>query len=219
LVTEAHQRRLYFETLLVTTKNDLGIAERALASASVDAGALKPSLAEAVQGLARLQAAVAAQEIKLATMRGYLAESAVEFRQAQSDMVALRAQLAQIESIAPAPAIGGDAGYTAQYREFNYQKTLLELLSRQYEVARLDESREKVFVQVLDAAVAPELKSKPKKAQTAVLVALMTGFLLLLFVFFRQVLRSASKDAVSAQKLLRLRSAWRRSLGLAQKAQ
>ncbi len=212
--TEARQRRLYFESLLAATKSNLSAAERALGAKGLSADVLKSSTKEAVEVLARLQAAIAAQETKLVSMRSYLAESAVEFRQAQSDMVAMRAQYAQSESAAPAPAIGGDVAYTTRYREFKYQQALLELLSRQYETARLDESRDLVVIQVLDPAVASELKSKPKRAQIAALVALGTGFVLLLFVFIRQGLRGANTDVVSAQKLHRLRRAWRISLGL-----
>jgi uncharacterized protein involved in exopolysaccharide biosynthesis len=68
---------------------------------------------------------------------------------------------------------------------------------------------------VLDAAQPPERKSKPKKAQIAVLTTLATGFALLLFVFVRQALRNARQDAESAAKLAQLREAWRKALGRA----
>jgi hypothetical protein len=66
---------------------------------------------------------------------------------------------------------------------------------------------------VLDAAVPPELKSKPKKAMIAAVSTLAVGFALLLFVFVRNALRSAQSDAQTLGKMQALQSAWRRALG------
>ena len=101
----------------------------------------------------------------------------------------------------------------AKYRDFKYHETLFELFSKQYELARVDESREGAVIQIVDVAQAPEKKSKPKKATIAVLATLATGFALLLFVFVRQALRNAGQDAESAAKLQNLRRAWARALG------
>ena len=67
---------------------------------------------------------------------------------------------------------------------------------------------------MIDTATAPEFKSKPKKAQIAVVATLATGFLLLLWVFVRQSLKNASQDTESAQKLAGIRVAFRRAFGL-----
>uniref|UniRef100_UPI004047AAF5 GNVR domain-containing protein n=1 Tax=Yoonia sp. TaxID=2212373 RepID=UPI004047AAF5 len=109
---------------------------------------------------------------------------------------------------------GARGDYIARYRDFKYQETLFELFTRQFEMAKLDESREGATIQVIDAATAPELKSKPKKALIAVLATLATGFLLLLWVFVRQALKNAAQDTESAQKLAGIRAALRRSFGL-----
>jgi uncharacterized protein involved in exopolysaccharide biosynthesis len=214
-VTEAQQRRLFFEKQLSATKEKLVKAELALRSTGVNASVLKSSPVAAVEGVAKLKAAIAAQEIKLASMRGYLAESAFEFKQAQSELGAMRAQMAKLEVGEPAlsaNAAGGD--YITKYREFKYFETLFELFSKQYEIARVDESREGAVIQVLDVAVPPELKSKPQKGLIAMLATLATGFVLLLFVFVRQALRSSNADPGTAQKVQRLRNALRRAVGL-----
>jgi uncharacterized protein involved in exopolysaccharide biosynthesis len=70
-------------------------------------------------------------------------------------------------------------------------------------------------IQVLDPALPPERKSKPKKALVAVIATLAAGFALLLFVFVRQALRNAAGDAESAHKLARLRAAWAQAWGRA----
>jgi uncharacterized protein involved in exopolysaccharide biosynthesis len=211
-VTEAQQRRAFFEKQLNSAKDGLIKAEQALKASGVNSSALKASPAAAVEGLAKLKATITAQEIKLASMRGYLADSAPDFKQAQTELSAMRAQMAKTENEEPAGK-GKESDYIARYREFKYQETLFELFSKQYEIARVDESREGAVIQVLDIAQAPERKSKPKKAQIAMITTLAATFALLLFVFIRQALRGAAQTPESAQKLALLSQAWRKALG------
>ena len=213
-VTEAQQRRAFFEKQLAAAKDNLTRSEQVLKATGVTADTLKADPKAAVEGLARLQAGIAAQEIKLASMRGYLSDSAPDFKQAQNELAALRAQLARAEGAQPAGAVGSAQNdYIAKYREFKYNETLFDLFAKQYEIARVDESREGAVIQVVDVAVPPELKSKPKKALVATVATLATAFVLLLFVFVRSALQGAVLDPAQAEKLVALRSAWKRALG------
>jgi uncharacterized protein involved in exopolysaccharide biosynthesis len=221
-VTEAQQRRQFFESQLETTKQKLTQAEIALSQTGVSSDVLKSAPATAIAGVAELQAQVTAQEVRIGSMRGYLAETAPEFKQALTALASLRAQLAkQSQGARPStPRADGSSGgarddYIARYRDFKYQETLFELFARQFEMAKLDESREGATIQVIDPATAPELKSKPKKALIAVLATLATGFFLLLWVFVRQALSNAAQDSESAQKLAGIRAALRRAFGMA----
>ena len=210
-VTEAQQRRMFFEKQLNNAKDSLTKAEQALKSSGVNSSALKASPVAAVEGLAKLKATIAAQEIKVASMRGYLTESAPDFKQAQTELFAMRGQMARAEKEEPASI--GDSDYIAKFRDFKYFETLFELFAKQYEMARVDESREGAIIQVVDTAQPPERKSKPKKALIAMMTTLAVGFSLLLFIFIRQALRGAAQTPESAEKLTRLRRAWRRALG------
>jgi capsule polysaccharide export protein KpsE/RkpR len=211
-VTEAQQRRLFFEKQLTNAKDNLVKTEQALKASGVNSSALKASPSAAVEGMAKLKAGITVQEIKLGSMRGYLTESAPDFKQAQTELAAMRAQMARAEKEDP-PATSGDSDYIARFRDFKYHETLFELFAKQYEMARIDESREGAVIQVLDPAHSPERKSKPKKAQMAMLTTLAVGFALLLFVFIRQGLRGAGQPPQSAEKLSRLRHAWARAIG------
>ena len=211
-VTEAQQRRVFFETQLNKTKVQLTQAEQALRASGVNVSALKSNPEAAISGVAQLQAQIVAQEVKIASMRGYLTEAAPDFKQALTELGALRAQFSKLER--PAQADGADADYVARYREFKYFETLFELFAKQFELARVDEAREGAVIQVVDLAVAPERKSKPKKALIAVVATLASGFMLLLFVFIRQAIRGAMANEASTQQWASLRLAFRRSLGL-----
>jgi capsule polysaccharide export protein KpsE/RkpR len=212
-VTEAQQRRMFFERQLNNAKDNLTKAEQALKSSGVNSSALKANPGAAVEGLAKLKATITAQEIKLASMRGYLTESAPDFKQAQTELSAMRGQMARAEKEDSGAGSGGDSDYIAKFRDFKYHETLFDLFAKQFEMARVDESREGAVIQVLDVAQTPERKSKPKKALIAMMTTLATGFALLLFVFVRQALRSAAQTPESAEKLARLRHAWSKAVG------
>lgn len=211
-ITEAQQRRAFFERQLQDTKAKLDKAQIALQSSGVNGSAFKASPEAAIKAIAELQAMVAAQEVKVASMRGYLTESAPDFKQALTELAALRAQFARAEKSSPAPA-SADADYIARYRAVKYFETLFELFAKQFELAKVDEAREGANTQVVDPALPPERKSKPKKALIAVLTTLATGFALLVFVFIRNALRSEGQTPESLEKWARLRHSWRRALG------
>ena len=212
--TEAQQRRLFFEKQLTLAKDKMIQSEIALKATGVSGSVLKASPASAVAAVAALQAAATSQEVKLGAMRGYLAESAPEFKQAMSELANLRTQLAKQEKDSPSSgakaATEGD--YISKYREFKYHEALFELFAKQFEVAKVDEAREGAVIQVLDAAKAPERNAKPKKAMIVTIATLATGFALLMFVFVRQALANAGHNSDSAKKIAHLKSSWRRAL-------
>lgn len=211
-LTDAQQRRVFFEKQLQDTKTKLDKAEIALQSSGVNGTAFKASPEAAIKATAEVQALVAAQEVQVASMRAYLTESAPEFKQGLATLAALRMQLAKLEKSSPTPS-AADADYVARYRDVKYFETLFEAFSKQFEMAKVDEAREGANTQVVDPALPPERKSKPKKGQVAAIAALAAGFLLLLFVFVRQSWQQAAVDPQGQQKLFRLQRAWAKAVG------
>lgn len=212
-VTEAQQRRVFFEKQLNRTKENLAKAETLLRSTGVSDRALKSNPASAVAAVAALKAQVTAQEVKLGAMRGYLADSSPEFKLALAELASLRSQLTKLERDDSGPGKSADVDYVNRYRDFKYHETLFELFAKQYEIARVDEAREGAVIQVLDAAQVPERKSKPKRALIAVIATLAAGFALLLLVFLRQAYRNASRSNDNAAKIESLTRAWSRAIG------
>ena len=210
-VTEAQQRRLFFEKQLELNKENLSKADLALKASGINSSVLKSSPSSAVESVARLKAGISVQEVKLGSMRNYLTEGSPDFKQALSELSSLKAQLAKAEKDEPASL--GASDYVARYREFKYQETMFELFVKQFELAKVDESREGAVIQVLDFAQPPERKAKPKKAMISIIAALASGFALLLFVFVRSALKNASQDEETKFKLSALRGSWQRALG------
>ena len=208
-VTEAQQRRLFFEKEMAKAKENLARAEVALGGTGISENLLKFDPKVLGEGFATLKAQVVAKEVQLSSMRGYLTENSPDFRQAQQELAALRAQLAKADQSRPT---AGNAEYVNRYRDFKYNEELFGQLAKQYELAKIDESREGAVIQVVDAAQPPERKSKPKKALIAILTTLATGFALVLFVFVRRALQNANQDPESAAKLVAVRAGFGRVL-------
>lgn len=160
-LSEAQQRRVFFESQMRRTHEQLTKAQAALESSGVSAGALRAEPRAMAESYAAVRAQVSATEVRLAALRRNLADSAPEVLQLQSTLSALRVHLARLEASNPT---GGNADYIGRYREFKYQETLFELFARQYELARVDESKEGLLIQVVDAATPPERRSRPRRA-------------------------------------------------------
>ena len=210
-VTEAQQRRMFFEKQLQITKENFTKADFALKSSGINSSVLKSSPPSAVEVVARLKAGISVQEVKLGTMRNYLTESSPEFKQAMSELASLKSQLTKAEKEEPASRDASD--YVARYREFKYQESMFELFAKQFELAKVDESREGAVIQVLDIASPPERKAKPKKAMIAIIATLVSGFALLLIVFVRSALKNASQDEYTKLRMDALKGSWNRALG------
>jgi len=116
--------------------------------------------------VASLKAQITAQEVKVGAMRGYLAETAPDFKQAMTELANLRAQLAKQDkddAAGPGSGSAGQGDYISRYRDFKYHETLFELFAKQYELAKVDEAREGAVIQVLDAAQPPEPRANPRR--------------------------------------------------------
>lgn len=200
-LTEAQQRRVFLEGQLAQTRERLAQAQRALQGSGFNQGALKADARSAAELYARVRAEVTAAEIRLQTLRSSLADNTPEIRQAVVALQGLRAQLARAET--GVQSDGPD--YIGKFREFKYQETLFDLFARQYELARVDESREGALVQVVDVATPAEWKSKPKRALTALTATLAVLLVLLVWVQVRHAIRRSSRPSLG-QRLRAARS-------------
>ena len=205
-LTEAQQRRVFFGAQLQQTRDRLTHAQQALEASGFSQGALKAEPKAAAENYARLRAEATAGEVRLQTLRRNLAEGSFEVQQQFAALSALRMQLSKAEAstdIADAP------DYVSKYREFKYQETLFELFARQYELARLDESREGALIQVVDTAAPPERKSSPKRGATAIATTLGALFFIACFLVSRHFWRELAARPATAAKISRLRAAIR----------
>ena len=206
-VTEAQERRLFFEGQLKATKEKLAQAQAALQSSGFTVESLRAEPKAAAEGYARLRAELTTAEVRLQAARGAFTDTAPELRQLQDTVIALRGQVARSES-ASNPSSNVSADYVSKYREFKYQETLFELMARQFELARVDESREGALIQVVDVATPPEKKLRPKRSVYGIVGTLVAFVLLAGLVLVRARLREAERnDPVAHARWLKFKAA------------
>ena len=219
-VTEASRKRLFFETQLKAARASLDVAENALKQTQERTGMIQPEAQSGalINAVANLRAQIAAKEVELAAMGAFATPQNPDYRQIQQVIVGLRAQLAKLEANSASrdvkvptdklPETGLE--FLRKTREFKYQETLFELLSKQFEIAKIDESKDATLIQVVDKALVPEQKSKPKRSLIVMLATLMAFFLGVLLAFVRDASERASLDPASVERMNLLRRYLRR---------
>ncbi len=205
-LTEAQQRRVFFEGQLKATRDKLTSAQQALQSTGFSAATLRAEPRAAAENYARLRAEVTSNEVRLQALRRSLTDEAPEVQTLQSALGTLRSQLARLESTLET---GGGPDYIAKYREFKYQEALFDMFARQFELARVDESKESALIQVIDLASAPELKSRPRRGLIAAGVAVGGAVALLLLVVLRNLWTQAAQAPGGAERASAVRHALR----------
>jgi uncharacterized protein involved in exopolysaccharide biosynthesis len=174
-VTEAQQRRVFFEKQLKLSREKLSTAQQKLLASGFNPDTLKAEPRAAADQYARRKAEVSLAEVQLQALRQSLTDSAPEVRAKMAAVSMLRSELSRLEQQTQG-APGTD--YVGAYREFKYEEVQFEMLARQLELARIDESREGALIQVVDAAQAPEKRSRPKRTLIALAAGVMCMVLL-----------------------------------------
>lgn len=195
-LTEASQRRLFFEQQLASEKKLLAAAEIALRDTEKVTGLVVPSgQAEAlIRSASQLNAEILSREAMLAGMRTYASDENPRFQAVQRELSALRSELSKLESerqVAGTPEIPvgnlPQAGleYVRKYRDVRYHEGLYEALAKQYEAARLDEAKAAPLIQVVDKAVVPERKSWPPRLLIVLISAALSVVVAALWIVAR----------------------------------
>lgn len=220
-VTEAQQRRVFFEGQLVGAKEGLIKAEIALKLTQERTGliALDKQGEAIIKTVAELRAQIVAYEVQLQALHTFATAENPDARRLATEISALKAQLARIEAghvrgqgevIVPTgkvPETGLE--YIRALREVKYHEAIFELLARQFELAKVDEAREGPLLQQVDVATPPERRSRPHRRLIVFLAAAIAFFVSVVIALFRVSLRRAGKQSELARKIQLLRSAWR----------
>ncbi len=173
-LTEASQRRLFFEQQLGKEKELLATAEIALRDTEQVTGLVVPTgQAEAlIRSASQLNAEILSREAQLAGLKTYATDENPRMQLVARELGTLRSELAHLESgehVAGTPEVPvgklPEAGleYIRKFRDVKYHEALFEALSKQLEAARLDEAKAAPVIQVIDRALTPERKSWPPR--------------------------------------------------------
>jgi len=212
-VTDAQQRRMFYEQQIKKAQAELAEAEQSFRQAKAKSGMqVTAVLAESgVRASAELRGQIAAREVQMSAMSRFATAQNPDLQRLGSELSALRGQLEKLEQ-------GGgavEAATTLQqqavkfYRDVKVQEVMLEVLIKQYELARVDEAKEGPLLQQLDVATAPERKAKPKSAMIVVLAAFAGLFLGVLLASVRRFIRKIAESDQGSTQMVMLQKAWR----------
>jgi tyrosine-protein kinase Etk/Wzc len=216
-ITEASQRRLFFQQELERAKNNLATAEEALEQTEQKTGVIQPDSQERalIESAASLRAQITAREVQIQGMQTYATGENSQLIQAQQELAGLRAQLAKLggsedtagnEFIIPkglVPKAGME--YVRRLRDVKYYETIFDILARQFEMAKLDEAKEGAVIQVVDPPIPPDRRSFPKRT-LIVIGGAIAGFILgILTAIFQASWQRIKEDSESSTKIEQLR--------------
>lgn len=214
-VTEAAQRRLFYEEQLKQAREALVAAELAFQQVQQQKGLIQPDAqAKAmIESLAALRAEVAAKQVEVQALRSYSTEQNPDVQLAERELASLESEETSLEQNNRTPGIAGlglgnvpAAGleYLRAAHEFQYQQALFDMLMKQYDAAKLDESKDAAIIQVVEPAIAPNEKSSPHRLLILISFAI-AGFLVscvvIRILWWRNTLRSTPKIAKALRDL------------------
>jgi uncharacterized protein involved in exopolysaccharide biosynthesis len=184
-VTEASQRRVFFQQQLLEARGNLTEAEEAMKSTQQSTGVLQidSQARSLIESASMLRAQGVAKEVQIQSMRSFATEDNPDLIIAKRQLAEIQAQLSKLagkdtdQFIVPkgkAPEAAME--YIRKLRDVKYNETVFELIAKQFEMAKLDEARQGAVVQVADVAVPPDKKSFPYRALTVLVVGLLGFF-------------------------------------------
>jgi tyrosine-protein kinase Etk/Wzc len=220
-ITEAARRRLFFEQQLQPAKEQLAVAEEAMRKTQQSTGVLQiDSQARAlIESTAMLRAQVVAKEVQIQGMRSFATEDNPELVLARQHLAALQSQLEHLAGsqqdtgsdivMSKGRVTGAGLEYLRRYRELKYHEAVYELLTKEMEIARLDEAREGELVQVVDPAVTPDKKSSPHRTLIVIGMTILAFFVAVFWIMVRQGLERAFSLPENRDRLDAIKYYWK----------
>ena len=203
-MTKAGTERSFLEKRIAVVKQDLKSAEDDMKSFQEKNKTIKADsqAAVAIESIAKLKAELVTNEVRLAALRNSMTDESADVRTLLTVVTKLKSQLNSmsgsgdvggvIPSVGNAPSIGVE--YVRRLRELKTQEVLFEQLTKQLELAKISEARDSSSLQVLDEAVVPLRKSKPKRALIVILATVTAFFCSIFWVFIKEYLAKLSPE-------------------------
>jgi uncharacterized protein involved in exopolysaccharide biosynthesis len=83
--------------------------------------------------------------------------------------------------------------YLEALRNMKFEESIYQVLVKQYEVAKLDEAKNAPLIQIMDKAIVPEKKSKPKRSIIVILATVIAFVFAMIFAFVREAMQRAAE--------------------------
>jgi capsule polysaccharide export protein KpsE/RkpR len=241
--SSAHQERVFIERRLAGAKDDLERAQKDMSEfasthTTID---IKEQTRATVEAAAHLEAQIIVEQSQLDSLRQVYGDENVRVRSERVRIADLKRELEKISGTsAPLPSDDNPdtessasldrtsaiypplrqiprlaVPYADIYRRVRVQETVFEMLTQQYEIARIQEAKEIPVVRVIDSPGVAEKKSFPPRALFALLLTLLSVAVAAVSILFRhrweQVNAGDPRKTLSRRIARDLRSALQRS--------
>lgn len=215
--SSAHRERVFLEDRLKVVKKDLDTSSKAFSEFASKNTAIdiKEQGKSMVQAAAVLQGQLTAAQSELRGLEQIYTASNVRVRALQARVVELQRQLEKLggsaaddssgptsdqmyPSIRQLPVLG--VPFYNLYREQTINETVFETLTKEYEIARIEEAKQVPTVKVIDVAKPPEKRSGPPRTLITFAGAFLSLCFAALCLFGREVWNDL--DSQDSRKLL-----------------
>ena len=208
-ISEGHQKRVFLENRLEKVTRDLARAETDLKNfqEKYKLISIEEQARATLEGAAKLKAEIIATQTNLEVLKQFGTERQNEAVMLKSKIEELKRQLAKMETgdkdqsgkkrnaangqnkdlfipFDELPQLGLELA--GLMREAKIQESVFELMTTQYELAKIEEAKDVNTIQVLDYAVPPDIKSSPKRSRIVILSTFLAFFLAIFAAFITE---------------------------------
>jgi len=207
--SRARNTRLFIEQRMEKTQKDLTLSEEKLKEFQEKhkAISLDEQTKTAIQRAADLKAEMVLNEIELNVLSQNLSFSHPRIQQLRTKTAQIRKQLEKMEfgdqdseseksqvlDVPFAEVPGLSLELVRLTRDLKIQEAIFELLSQQHEQAKIQEAKDTPTIQILDRAVPPEKRSRPRRTVMVILAGVASLFVGVIFVFGLEYLKAYQK--------------------------
>lgn len=202
-MTGGAKNKFFLEKQLAQARADLANAEDAIKkfqskNKTID---VDEQAKASIMGIAELRGQLSLQEIQLAALSRRFTQNSQEVKDTQTAIARIKSQIAQLEgsgkggaipTVGSVPAIGEE--YLRLMREFKIKEILVEMLTKQYELAKLTESKNMNNLQIIQQARIPDKKIKPKRTLIVIGVTFISFVISVLWVLFKDYQSKLSEE-------------------------
>lgn len=213
--SRAKNSRVYIENQLKLTEEKLTAASEQLAQfqEKYKAVSLEAQTEAAIQEAGELKGRIIAKEVELGVSKQTFKSDHVAIIKLKKELQEMKKHYNELQygdgakledqkefyiPFAEVPGVGLELARLM--RDVKVQETVWELLNQQYYQAKIQEARDTPTIQVLDEAVPPEMRSKPKR-KTLVMISAFLAFIFSIFwAYSVEFFENLKKDEATFQK-------------------
>jgi tyrosine-protein kinase Etk/Wzc len=196
---KAKNKRKFIESRIEEVLDSLRVLELEIAQFMHDENilSLTDQLAVGVQNAADLKAQIMAKEIELTIAKNTFEKSSAVIKNIQNEVNGYKEKYREffqdnssdklLPNFSRVPEVG--IKFTRLQRQLEYYVRVLEFLAPEYESSKIEETKNIPTIQILDRAVRPERKDKPKRSLIVLGAMALTLIFSLYVIYWKEVLR------------------------------